>query len=187
MTSRHEVDSVPTKEGASTLVGQIFMFFSRKKKNVPKQRGPQPVAAEPSFIGRNCVFEGHINCDGELHIDGTIRGTVRAGLCVVDEAGVIHGSVSGDVIHVRGRVLGPIQGANVFIHAGAHVEGDVFNDTISIENGAYVYGSIRHNAAPAPAPTNGSAMPSMLLPDAQDNGKSSGNDLQNLRIISGRK
>ena len=63
----------------------------------------------------------------------------------------MHGRVSGDVIHVRGRVLGPIQGSNVFIHAGAHVEGDVFNDTISIENGAYVYGSIRHNAAPPPA------------------------------------
>jgi len=85
-----------------------------------------------------------------LHIDGTVRGTVNAGMCVVDVAGVIHGSVTGDIIHVRGRVLGPIQGQNVFIHGGAHVEGDVFNDTISIENGAYVYGSIRHNAAPPP-------------------------------------
>jgi hypothetical protein len=46
-------------------------------------------------------------------------------------------------------VLGPLQGSSVYIHSGAHVEGDVFNDTISIENGAYVYGSIKHNAAPA--------------------------------------
>ena len=103
------------------------MFFGRKKKNNQSNRTPkQHVPMEPSFIGRNTVFEGHITCDGELHIDGTIRGTVRAGLCVVDEAGVIHGSVSGDIIHVRGRVLGPIQGSKVFIHAGAHVEGDVF-------------------------------------------------------------
>ena len=127
------------------------MFFNKKKKKQPSNRGtPQGPDAEPSFIGRNCVFEGHITSDGELHIDGTVRGTVQAGMCVVDEAGVIHGTVSGNVIHVRGRVLGPIQGSNVFIHAGAHVEGDVFNDTISIENGAYVYGSIRHNSAPAP-------------------------------------
>jgi cytoskeletal protein CcmA (bactofilin family) len=127
------------------------MLFGRKKKSAqPQRNAPMPASSEPSFIGRNCIFEGHITCDGELHIDGTIRGTVQAGMCVVDEAGVVQGTVSGDVVHVRGRVLGPIQGSNVFIHAGAHVEGDVFNDTISIENGAYVYGSIRHNTAPAP-------------------------------------
>ncbi len=123
------------------------MFFNRKKKAPQPPRRPElDLVAEPSFIGRNCTFEGHITCDGELHIDGTVRGSVQAGMCVVDEAGVVHGSVTGEVLHIRGRVLGPLQGSNIFIHAGAHVEGDVYNDTISIENGAYIYGSIRHNA-----------------------------------------
>lgn len=162
------------------------MLFGRKKKPAQPKRTQLPsTAAEPSFIGRNCIFEGHITCDGELHIDGTIRGTVEAGLCVVDEAGVVQGTVSGDVVHVRGRVLGPIQGSNVFIHAGAHVEGDVFNDTISIENGAYVYGSIRHNAAPAPQPSllngkngmNGQTAP--LLPPLEVQ--------SGLRVVSNRK
>jgi cytoskeletal protein CcmA (bactofilin family) len=113
------------------------MFFSKKKKPALKtSNGAAQKSAEPSFVGRNCIFDGHITCDGELHIDGTVRGTVQAGLCVVDVAGVVQGTVSGDVVHVRGRVIGPIEGRNVFIHAGAHVEGDVFNDTISIENGA---------------------------------------------------
>jgi cytoskeletal protein CcmA (bactofilin family) len=158
------------------------MFFSKKKKSSqPPRKAPEPVTAEPSFIGRNCVFEGHIMCDGELHIDGTIRGTVQAGLCVVDEAGVVQGTVSGRVVHVRGRVLGPIQGSNVFIHAGAHVEGDVFNDTISIENGAYVYGSIRHNASTPPKvaePYNG---PVGDMQPGQQQKQS------NLKIVSQRK
>lgn len=127
------------------------MFFTRKKKQQQSSHSGSRVAAEPSFLGRNCTIEGHVICDGELHIDGTVRGTVQAGICVVDQAGIVHGSVTGDVLHVRGRVLGPLQGSNVYIHAGAHVEGDVFNDTISIENGAYVYGSIRHNTAPQAA------------------------------------
>ena len=163
------------------------MLFGRKKKNTQPARMPQqPVQAEPSFLGRNTVFEGHITCDGELHIDGTVRGTVRAGLCVVDEAGVVHGSVSGDVIHVRGRVLGPIQGSKVLIYAGAHVEGDVFNDSISIENGAYVYGSIRHNATPPPA-TNGHSAPNALSPEFLEPEKNPGIEFQNLRVIAGRK
>jgi cytoskeletal protein CcmA (bactofilin family) len=155
------------------------MFFNKKKKSNQSLRKAEPLTAEPSFIGRNSVFEGHITCEGELHIDGTVRGTVQASLCVVDEAGVVQGTVSGGVIHVRGRVLGPIQGSSVFIHAGAHVEGDVFNDTISIENGAYVYGSIRHNAAPRPLNLDNS-LPPLLAEDgsAKQNG---------LKVITGRK
>jgi cytoskeletal protein CcmA (bactofilin family) len=145
------------------------MFFTRKKKQQSTlQQVQKPAAAEPSFLGRNCTFEGHIICDGELHIDGTVRGTVQAAMCVIDQAGIVHGSVTGNVLHVRGRILGPLQGSSVYIHAGAHVEGDVFNDTISIENGAYVYGSIRHNTAPS---TNPPAAKASGLINGYNNGK----------------
>jgi cytoskeletal protein CcmA (bactofilin family) len=143
------------------------MFFTRKKKQQQSTHPVHKATAEPSFLGRNCTIEGHVICDGELHIDGTVRGTVQASMCVVDQAGIVHGSVTGDVLHVRGRVLGPLQGSNVYIHAGAHVEGDVFNDTISIENGAYVYGSIRHNTAPT---VNGPALKAGGLLNGLTNG-----------------
>lgn len=130
------------------------MFFKRKKKPVGTAANMAPaVSAEPSYIGRDTTVEGQLSCEGELHVDGTVRGSVRAQVCVIDVDGVVQGDVSGEVIHVRGRVHGPIQGNSVFIHNGAHVEGDVFHDTISIENGAYVYGSIRHNGAASIAQT----------------------------------
>jgi cytoskeletal protein CcmA (bactofilin family) len=133
------------------------MFFKKKPQGKPMamNMGAPPSVegdgAEPSYLGRDVAVDGQISCDGELHVDGAFRGTVRARVCVIDTHGVVQGELSGDVIHVRGRVIGPIQGAKVYIHAGAHVEGDVFHDTISIENGAYVYGTIRHNATPVPA------------------------------------
>jgi cytoskeletal protein CcmA (bactofilin family) len=49
-------------------------------------------------------------------------------------------------------------GTNVTIQAGAHVEGNITHETISIENGAYVYGSMRQGGIaqppkqPMPAP-----------------------------------
>jgi cytoskeletal protein CcmA (bactofilin family) len=164
------------------------MIFNRKKKRDPGMQASHmaPASSDPSFIGRNCVFEGHITCEGEIHIDGTVRGTVQAGMCVVDVAGVIQGTLAGTVIHVRGRVLGPIQGQNVFIHAGAHVEGDVYNDTISIENGAYVYGSIRHNMAPT-APVTAPMAPSQVAPKQLNLEEKVEGDGQNLRIVSNRK
>lgn len=126
------------------------MFFKSKKKN----HGTLAHEAEPSYIARDTSLEGNIICDGEIHIDGAVRGTVRAQTCLIDTHGEVHGEVSADVIYVRGRIIGPVNGGHVHIHAGAHVEGNVTNETISIENGAYVYGSIRHG---------GTATQSMVL------------------------
>jgi cytoskeletal protein CcmA (bactofilin family) len=130
------------------------MFFKSKPKKSSTGIRPGPaksVKSDPSFISRECSIDGHLNCEGEIHIDGVVRGSVNAQTCVIDVAGVVHGEVSGDIVHVQGRVLGPIHGRNVYIYQGAHVEGEVLHDTISIENGAYLYGTVRHNAAP-PAP-----------------------------------
>jgi cytoskeletal protein CcmA (bactofilin family) len=132
------------------------MFFKSKKKT---RDVPQTVA-EPSYIARDTSLEGNIICDGEIHIDGAVRGSVRAQTCLIDTHGEVHGEISAQMVYVRGRVMGPVSGTHVHIHAGAHVEGNVTNETISIENGAYVYGSIRHGGAPTQAVTlNGAAAP----------------------------
>jgi cytoskeletal protein CcmA (bactofilin family) len=122
------------------------MIFKRSKPPVPKQ---PVVSAEPSYIARDTTVNGDVMTEGEIHIDGAIHGSVRANTCLIDKRGEVRGEVTADVIYVRGRVIGPIYGVHVQIEAGAHVEGDVTNETISIENGAFVLGSIRH-AQPAP-------------------------------------
>ncbi len=168
------------------------MFFNRKAKKGQTNARPSSAKAaksDPSYISRECAIDGHVNCEGEIHIDGVVRGSVNAQTCVIDVAGVVHGEVSGDVIHVQGRVLGPINGRNVYIYQGAHVEGEVLHDTISIENGAYLYGTVRHNAAPPqPEPQEkprgfgapfgqfaapGVSRPAAQLPDMDDDDRDS--------------
>lgn len=116
------------------------MFFRKKKK----VRDVQQVIPEPSYISQDTTLEGNLICDGEIHIDGAIRGSVKAQTCLVEKNGEIHGEVSAENIFVRGRVIGPVNGTHVHIYAGAHVEGNVTNETLTIDNGAYLYGSIRH-------------------------------------------
>ncbi len=115
------------------------MFFKTPKNTSPKN----PTSPEPSYVARDTSFEGNIICDGEIHIDGAVRGTVRAETCLIDSHGELHGELTAQNVFVRGRVFGPITGAHVTIQAGAHVEGNITHETISIENGAYVYGSMR--------------------------------------------
>jgi cytoskeletal protein CcmA (bactofilin family) len=122
------------------------MIFKRSKPTPPR---PPAIVAEPSYIAHDTTVQGDVISEGEIHVDGSVHGMVRAHTCLVDRRGEVRGEISAEIVYVRGRVIGPINGVHVQIEAGAHVEGDVTNETISIENGAYVLGSIRH-AAPAP-------------------------------------
>ncbi len=121
------------------------MIFKRTKPAPPR---PAAMVTEPSYIAHDTTVEGNIISEGEIHVDGSVHGMVRAHTCLVDRRGEVRGEISAEIVYVRGRVVGPINGVHVQIEAGAHVEGDVTNETISIENGAYVLGSIRHAVPP---------------------------------------
>ncbi len=117
------------------------MFFKRKQKRTEHPAGRDPRVG-PSILTSEVVIEGKVMTAGELQIDGTIHGDVRAGALVVDARGIVHGEVIAEEVVVRGRIIGPIRGIHVHIFSGAHVEGDVIHETISIENGAFVEGNI---------------------------------------------
>jgi cytoskeletal protein CcmA (bactofilin family) len=131
------------------------MIFKRKtveRRPAPASLGDSPsqVAAEPSFIGQDARFQGNIVTQSEIHIDGTVDGSVQAHTCLVDRNGEVNGSISAQFVVVRGRVLGPITATQVTIQKGAHVEGEVMHEGLSIEHGAYVMGTITQGGASTP-------------------------------------
>ncbi len=117
-----------------------------------RQEVPEPqqeaTATGPSVLTPDAVLEGNLSTEGELHIDGTVHGSVQASVIVIGAQGAVHGHVVGEEVYIRGRVIGPICGVNVTIVAGGHVEGDILNQTIAIETGAYIDGKIRRTEDP---------------------------------------
>jgi cytoskeletal protein CcmA (bactofilin family) len=122
------------------------MIFKRFL-NSNSENGSKPRSG-PSILTQDLLVDGNINSAGELQIDGTVNGVVRARACMVDMQGVVHGEIIAEDVMVRGRVIGPIRGLRVHLFPGAHVEGDVITASIAIENGAYIYGSIRRSDDP---------------------------------------
>lgn len=130
------------------------MIFKSRNKQEPVRKDEEPDRSKParrsgpSIITEDVVLEGNLITSGELQINGTLHGDVRASGVVVDAHGSIHGEVVAEEVVVRGRIIGPIHAIHVHIHAGAHVEGDISHETISIENGAYMNGSVRRMEEP---------------------------------------
>jgi len=111
---------------------------------------PTPRASEParpatrssnlSTLAAGVKYEGNISGAGELQVEGTLKGDVRVARVVIGEGGAVEGTVHADVLDVRGRISGAIVAKQVKLYATARVEGDITQEQLSIDQGAWFQG-----------------------------------------------
>ena len=97
-------------------------------------------AAAVSVIGKDITIEGGIAGEGEVHIDGVVRGDVRVGRLSVGESGHVEGTISAELVEVRGKVVGAITAKQIRLFATAHVDGDITHEQLAMETGASFQG-----------------------------------------------
>ena len=114
------------------------------------RKGPPGV---PSVIAKDMTIEGDLIGEGELHVDGIIRGDVRVSRLTIGESGQIEGTVCAQVVDARGKVIGSITAQQIRLFATAHVEGDITHSQLAMETGASFQGrSLKLQPPPEPAP-----------------------------------
>jgi len=137
---------------------------------------PEAPKARPrvaSLVSDGISIDGGVTGEGELQIDGIIRGDVRVGRLTVGETGHIEGSVYAEAVEVRGRVIGSVTAKQVRLYGTAYVDGDITHEQLAMETGAFFQGrSLKFQRpaapaaqpvaepAPAPAPLQGLVIPS---------------------------
>ena len=123
------------------------MFFRKAKQVVDNDNLPQ-MDHVPTLIGRDTKIEGAIDAAGEVQVDGLFRGRLQAKSCVVGSHGTVEGEIFADEVIVRGRVTGPIRGYHVHLQDGAVVDGDIINQSIAVDSGARLNGSVWRDEDP---------------------------------------
>ncbi|MEM6622411.1 MAG: polymer-forming cytoskeletal protein [Pseudomonadota bacterium] len=109
------------------------------------QNKPKP---SPSLLSNDLTIKGNVASSGDIQIEGTIEGDVRAHLLTVGESATIRGEVIADDVVVNGRVIGRVRGLKVRLTSTAKVEGDIVHKTIAIESGAHFEGSVQRQEDP---------------------------------------
>jgi len=147
-------------------------MFSKQTKTPPKTTAlaapsaPTPSLAIPeapkarprvaSLVSDGITIEGGVTGEGELQIDGVVRGDVRVGRLTVGDTGHIEGSVYAEAVEVRGRVIGAVTAKQVRLYGTAYVDGDITHEQLAMETGAFFQGRSlkfqRPQAAAQPAP-----------------------------------
>jgi cytoskeletal protein CcmA (bactofilin family) len=107
----------------------------------------------PSTIGPDLTIMGNLVSDGEVIIDGQVQGDINCGHLTVGEQAVITGGIIAKEVVVRGRVMGSIRGNSVNLQTKSHVEGDIYHQSLSIEQGALFEGRSRRSDDPMGANT----------------------------------
>jgi cytoskeletal protein CcmA (bactofilin family) len=144
----------PDKEGSPVSVNTASSFPPALPSAQPSST-VRPVSALrtgergiQSVIGPDLTVLGNLVSKGEVTIEGDVQGDLHAQLVVVGEKARVTGGIVADDVVVRGHVLGSIRGKKVQLQATSHVEGDVYHQSLAIEQGAYFEGKSRRSDDP---------------------------------------
>lgn len=106
------------------------------------------VKAAVSILSSDLTVAGNLRTAGDIQVEGTVEGDIRAHLLTIGENATIRGEIVADEIVINGRVIGRVRGLKVRLTTTARVEGDIIHKTIAIESGAYFEGSVQRQEDP---------------------------------------
>jgi cytoskeletal protein CcmA (bactofilin family) len=118
--------------------------------------GARPAAAPfrsgahgaPSVIGQDLLISGNLVSKGEVQIEGEVQGDIHGTHIVIGEKARITGGIIAEECVIRGHVLGTVRGKRVLLQTQSHVEGDIYHQTLAIEQGAFFEGKSRRTDDP---------------------------------------
>jgi len=112
-------------------------------------RASAPKAKPPaSVLSADLHVTGNMKTTGDIQVEGTVEGDIRAHLLTIGESATIRGEVTADDVVINGRIVGRVRGLKVRLTATARVEGDIIHKTIAIESGAHFEGSVQRQDDP---------------------------------------
>jgi len=94
-----------------------------------------------SLITKGTSFEGTINTDSNIRIDGKFKGTINStSTVVVGENGVLNGNISCNEISVYGTLKGSVKTSLIKVNSGSFVDANISYENMSVAEGSEVKG-----------------------------------------------
>jgi cytoskeletal protein CcmA (bactofilin family) len=117
---------------------------SEETWKVPAPKPPTP-AETKTLIGEHISIKGDIRGEGDLVIEGSVKGSVRLEKyhLIVGSNGKVEAEISAGNVTVSGRLTGNIVALDkVSITKDADFNGEIKAKSISVEDGAYLKAAI---------------------------------------------
>lgn len=119
---------------------------------------PRPDRKTQSFLQTGVRFKGEMEVEGDLRIEGIIKGSLNVrGVLMVGSKAVLEGDIKGREVIIHGKAGGSIRAdARIQLARGAKVKGDLYCQSLIIEEGVHFDGrSHMGEHAPSSPPIGG--------------------------------
>ena len=162
MFSKSKINEPGSKQGAdgddaSTNASGANSGETMNKANTSTSATGNKAKPQPSMLSSDLTIVGNLRTTGDIQVEGTVQGDIRAHLLTVGESANIEGEIVADDVVVTGRVVGRVRGLKVRLTSTARVEGDIVHKTIAIESGAHFEGSVQRAEDPLSTSASGGA------------------------------
>ena len=98
-----------------------------------------------TIIGEGIDFSGEVNTEGNIHIDGIMRGTIKAQEVVVGPKGDFDGEITADILIVNGNIRGKFNIKSLQVRKDGVLQGKIKYDVIIVEAGGKILGELGIN------------------------------------------
>src|SRR4029450_4481389 len=90
-------------------------------------------------IGEELMITGGGRAKGGIHLDGQVQGDLHCISLILGENARLEGNVIAEEAVIGGRLIGSVRARLVRLQAKSHVEGDLFHQSLAIDQGAYYW------------------------------------------------
>ncbi len=121
-----------------------------------------------STIGEDLRITGNVSSKGEIHLDGEVHGDVACVALVLGESATLEGNVTAEDVVIRGRLVGSVRALRVTLQSMSHVDGDIYHQSLALEQGAYFEGRSHRSDDPMDLASAASANGAAKAPEAAE-------------------
>ena len=139
-TTKPESGEKITKLGGGTGDART-PFTERPATYASKSPGLTASKMVPSIVVEDLTIKGNVTSKGEIQVDGEIEGDIRCSSLLLGDKSKVTGGVAAEDVVVRGHIVGSVRGLRITLQAQSHVEGDIFAQSLAIEQGAHFEGT----------------------------------------------
>lgn len=108
-----------------------------------------------TIIGEGIDFSGEVNTEGNIHVDGIMRGLIKAQEVVIGPYGSFDGEITADILIVNGNIKGKFNIKSLEVRKNGVLQGKIKYNVIIIQAGGKVLGELGVNKTKAINSKNG--------------------------------
>ena len=123
-----------------------------------KEGGKMPV--QHSIISPDLKIKGDLVSSGDIKVEGSVEGSISCRTLTLGDNPILNCNVTADTVRVNGEFSGQVKATKVVLTSTARFNGDIYQETLEVEDGASIQGFVgRLKAEPGRETAKISAVP----------------------------